>query len=136
MKVLESIELVEGVDDDAPDPRLDRETEFLLALVVAMKHAGRGGHPSRESDVQLAAGRHVEQQALLVGEAGHGPAEERLGGVDDASRAESGDGLAATTAQMILVVDEERRSELLHERPEMATADGEPTIVGESRRFG
>ena len=70
------------------------------------------GHPGGQGDVQLAAGGHVEQHALLVGQAGHGQAQERLGRVDGAVGAERGDRLAAAGPQVGLVVDEQRRAVL------------------------
>ena len=70
------------------------------------------GTPADEGDVQLAAGGDVEQQALLVGEAGHGQAQEGLRGVDDVAVAEDVDGLAAAGPQVVLVVDEQRRAVL------------------------
>ena len=74
-------DLVEGVDDDAARPRLERGGQLVVGLVVAVQDQALGGHAGRQRDVQLAAGRDVEAHALLVGQAGHGPAQERLGGV-------------------------------------------------------
>ncbi len=75
---VEAVELVEGVDDDVADADLQRRGQLVGRLVVAVQHQPGGRHPGGQRHVHLAAGRHVEQQALLVGEAGHGAAEERL----------------------------------------------------------
>jgi hypothetical protein len=94
-----------------PTPAVDRGAQLVEALVVAVQHAALGRHPGRQGDVQLAAGGDVEVHALLVGEAGHRPAQERLGGVGDAV-AERVDRLAAAGRAGGLVVDEQRRAEL------------------------
>ena len=71
-----------------------------------------GRDAGRQGDVQLAAGCHVEVHAFLVGQLGHGSAQEGLGGVGHAV-APGGHGLSAGLTQVILVVDEERGPELL-----------------------
>ena len=64
--------------------------------------------------MQLAARRDVEVHALFVGQPGHGAAQEGLGGVGD-TVPPGRDRLTAGMAQVVLVVDEERCAELLHQ---------------------
>ena len=105
-------------------------------LLLPCKTQPIGGHAGRQRDVQLAAGGDVEQQPLLVGEPGHRPAQERLGGVHDTAAAERRDRLAAAGAQVRLVVDEQRRAELVGEVGERATADAQPAVVTDRGRVG
>ena len=118
---VEAIELVEGVDDDVTHTRRDRLTQLVATLVVAVQHARRSGHAGRQRDVQLTAGRDVEQHPLFVREACHRPAQERLGGVDGTLVTERGDGLAAARPQVRLVVDEQGRAELGRQCPRPST---------------
>ena len=57
--------------------------------------------------MELTTGGDVEVHALLVGQPGHGSAQEGLGGVCH-TVAPGRDGLPAGAAQMVLVVDEKR----------------------------
>ena len=131
---LEAVELVVAVDDDAADARRRRRAaQLVLGLVVAVQDEPVGGHPGGEGDVELAAGGHVEVQPLLVGEAGHRPAEERLRGVGGAV-GERVDGLPAPGPQVRLVVDEQRRAELGRraravEQPPIASQPSSPTAA-------
>ena len=134
---LEAVELVEGVDDDAADAgRRGRGAARRRDLLLPCSTSRSAGTPAASATWQLAAGGHVEVHALLVGEPGHGPAQERLGGVGDAV-AERGDRLAAAGPQVRLVVDEQRRAELV--RPARATshaADAEPPVGADRRGVG
>ena len=56
-----------------PTPTLERRGELLGRLVVAVQDEALGGHPGGQRDMQLAARRHVEVHALLVGERGPWP---------------------------------------------------------------
>ena len=123
----EAVELVEAVDDDPADAGRAGRPQLVGRLVVAVEHEPVGGHAGGERDVELAAGGHVEVHALLVGEAGHGQAQERLGGVGDAV-AEGGDRLAAAGPQVGLVVDEQRRAEALGQVEQVAAADRQPAV--------
>ena len=83
--------------------------------------------------MELASGRDIEVHALFVGQAGHGTAQEGLGGVGHAVTP-GGDGLTAGLAQMVLVVDEERRAEFLSQLQQVDTADVEvPPLVDRCR---
>ena len=102
----EALDLVVGVDHDASDTEGDRTLELAHRLVVAVHHTVVGRNTRGKSDEQFATGCDIEQQSLFVGEAGHFLAEKRLGCVYDVSAAEFGYGLAATVAQVCLVVNE------------------------------
>jgi hypothetical protein len=132
---LEPVELVEAVDHDAADAGLPGHDQLGDALVVAVQHEALGRHTGAQRHGQLAAAGHVEVHALLVGQARHGPAEERLGGVGDAV-AEGGDGLGAPGAQLGLVVDEQRRAELLGQVGQVAPADEQLPVLADLRRVG
>ena len=80
---LEPVELVERVDDDPADTGLERGAQLVGRLVVAVEHDALGREPGVQRDVQLAAGRDVEVEALLGDEARHRGAEERLARVRD-----------------------------------------------------
>ena len=73
-----------------PGPRPARRSDLLLPCSTSRSagHAGGQGH------VHLATGGHVEAHAFLVGQPGHGPAQEGLGGVGHAVTP-GGDRLAA-----------------------------------------
>jgi hypothetical protein len=70
-----------------------------------------GRHAGGEGDVELAPRGHIEVHTLLIGQAGHGAAEERLGGIGHPVPPGL-DGRPAGLAQVVLVVDEQRRPEL------------------------
>ena len=131
---VEAIEFVEGVDDDVADLGLDRLTEFVARLVVAVERARARRDAGGERDVQLAAGGDVEQQPLVVGEPGHRSAEERLGGVDHPLVPERRDRLPAPGAQVRFVVDEQRGTELLGEVLDRHAADRQPAVVADRCR--
>ena len=124
---VEAVELVETVDDDATDAGLDRHTQLGERLVVAVEHEPLGRNAGVERNMKFAAGGDVEVHALLVSEAGHRCAQERLGGVGDAVT-EGLDGLAATVAQVLFVVDEDGRAELGGEIERVAATDVEHTL--------
>ena len=82
--------------------------------------------------MQLARGRHVDAHALLVGEARHGLAEERLRRVRHAV-AEGRDRGAGSGPQVVLVVDEQRRAELGGQIEHVETRDTEATVGVDGR---
>ena len=119
-----------------PTPASSAVRSSSRLLLLPWSTRALAGTPAVEGDVQLAARGHVEQQALLVGEAGHGQAEERLGGVDDVAAAERGGGLPGPGAEVVLVVDEERRAVLGGEVEEVEAADREVARAVDGRRVG
>jgi hypothetical protein len=72
---------VEGVHDDPPHPELDGPGQLGGRLVVAVEAQPLRGESGPLGDGQLAAGAHVEEQALLGDPAGDRRTEERLAGV-------------------------------------------------------
>lgn len=129
MQAVESVELVEAVHHDVEHAGGDGLSQLLVGLVVPVHRAHRRRHAGREHRVQFPAGRDVEQEALLVGETRHRPAQERLGRVDDAAGTELRHRLAAAGAQVVLVVHVQRRAELLREAGHGDAPDGEDTAV-------
>src|SRR5947199_256076 len=79
-------------------------SQFVERLVVAVQLEVPGRHSCSQGHVQLATGGHVEVHALVVHEAGHGPAEEGLAGVRH-PRPEGGHRLPAPGPEVGLVVD-------------------------------
>ncbi len=94
-----------------------------------------GGNTGGQGDMQFAAGGHVEAHPLLVGETGHGRAEEGLGGVDGVVP-EGGHRLPAPGPQVFLVVDEEGRAELPGQVDGVAAPDGEVAAVADGGGVG
>ncbi len=131
---VEPIEFVEGVDDDVPHLGLDGLAEFVARLVVAVHGAGARRDAGGQRHVEFPARGDVEQQALVVRELCHRPAQERLGRIDDPLVSERGDGFTTPRSQMGLVVDEQRRAELLGEFLHRASADREHPVVPDGRR--
>ncbi len=101
-----------------------------------MEHEAAGGYARGHGDVQLPARGHVEQQPLLMGQPGHGDAQERLRGIDDVAGAEGGNRLAGAGSDVILVVNEERGAVLCSQREGVAATDLEGASTGEARRIG
>ena len=64
-----------------PTPHSRAVGQLLFRLVVAVEDQLVGRHAGGEGDVELTPRRHIEVHALLMGQAGHGATEERLGGV-------------------------------------------------------
>ena len=79
-----------------------------------MEHESVGRDPGGQGDVELPPGGHVENHALFVGQAGHGHAEEGLGGVGHTVSPRL-HRLAAPDPKVRLVVDEQRRAIFLGE---------------------
>ena len=83
--------------------------------------------------MELATGRDVEVHALLVGQTGHGEAQEGLGRIGD-TVAPRPHRLSAGVAQMVLVVDEERRAELIGQLQQVDAADVEVALLVDRSR--
>ena len=132
---LEAVELSEAVDHDAADARVQRGADLLVGLVVAVQHHAVGGDAGHESDVCLPARRHIEVEPLLVDQTSHLLAEECLSPVGDAV-AESSERLVASVAEVLFVVDEQRRAVLLGEVEHVAPANRQPTLLGDRRAVG
>ncbi len=135
MDGVETVELVERVDHDAPHAHVQGVAQLGHGLVVAVQHQLVGRYAGGEGHVDLTPGGHVEVHALLVGEAGHGLAQKGLGGVGHAL-AEGGSSLATAAPQVELVVHEEGRAELVGQRQEIAPADRQPPVRVDLGRVG
>ncbi len=135
VQVIEAVELVEAVDDDVAHAGVEGRAQLVEALVVAVHRARRRRHAGGEHDVQLAPAGDVEEHALLVRQAGHRPAQERLRRVDRAPGAERFDGLAAPRPQVSFVVDEDRRPVGGGELVDAAAADDQAPVGGHRRRI-
>ena len=125
---LDAVELVVAVDDDAPDAGGECQSQFVERLVVAVQDGALGGHAGGEDDLQLAAGGDVDAHPLLVHQPGDGAAQERLGCVGGAV-AEHRHRLAATGADVGLVVDEQRGAVAFGQVGHVAAADRQPAVV-------
>ena len=132
---IQAVHLVEGVDDDPPDPLVDRHGQLDVALVVPVHHQAVGGHACVQRQEELTTGGHVYVHALLVGEPGHGPAEERLARICHPAT-EGGHCLAAPRPEVRLVVDEQGRAELVRQGHEVATPDRRTTAPVDGRGVG
>ena len=121
---LDPVELVMGVGDDASDTRVERGTQLVVRLVVAMEDDPRRRKAGVERHEQLAAGRDVEVKLFLVDEPHHRLAQKRLARVRDAAGAEVRDILAAPGAQLVFVVDEQRRAVLVGQRVQIGIQQG------------
>ena len=115
----EPVELVEAVDDDASDARIETGRELVVGLVVSVEDDARRGEARVHRDVELTASRDVEAQSFLCNEMGYGRAQERFAGVGDVAGTEVVHVLATPPPELVLVVDEQRRTELLRQRLEI-----------------
>ena len=129
---VQPVELVEAVDDDAAHPGLERlRSSSTLLLLPCIVH-GAAGTPAASATCSSPPVATSSSRPSSYGEAGHRPAQERLGGVDDAAGAERVDRLPAAGAQVLLVVDEQRRAELGGQLVDAAPADGQRAVGGDA----
>jgi len=97
---------------------------------LLLSWVGRGEAPTltaAEGDGQLSPTGNVDAQAGLVNESCHGPAEEGLGGVRRAIW-ERASHVRAALAQMVLVVDDQRRAVLRGERGDRDSANHQAAL--------
>ncbi len=134
MERVQPVHFVEGVDDDRPDPGVDRHLQLDGALVVAVHDQPVCWHTGVQRHVELASGGYVDVHALLVGKLRHGCAEERLAGIGDPVT-ECRNGFPATRAQVVLVVHEQGCAELVSQVDEVTPAYGRPSVL-DGRRVG
>src|SRR5262249_58464174 len=71
-------DLVKRVDHDVPDPDGHGPLELAAELVAPVQRDHPRPHSGLQRDLELAAGAHVDAEALLADPAQHGPAAERL----------------------------------------------------------
>ena len=120
-------DLLERVDDEVPDTGVEPVLDLGDRLVVAVEVDALGGKASGAGRGQLAAGGDVQREVLLGHQLAHRPAAEGLARVDDlvevGARPEGRVIGAALVAQRLLVVDEQRRAELVRQVHDVAAAD-------------
>ena len=131
-QALDPVDLVEGVDHDTAHPDRQGRGQLLGRLVVAVQDQPLGRYTGGQGYVEFAPRGHIEAHALLVDEPRHGHAQERLGGVGHPV-APGRDRLAAGGTQMRLVVDEQWRAVGLGQLPDVAAADGQPSVSADGR---
>ncbi len=131
-------QLVEAVDHDAPDARLDRPHQLGHALVVAVERQPlhREAGPQRHS--QLAAGADVEGQALLGHPPGDRGAQERLARVVDVAvgspfRPERVAPRPAAAAEVVLVQDVRGGAELRREVADVDAPEAQDAVLAAGR---
>jgi hypothetical protein len=105
------VDLVERVHDDPADPGVQRPGQLAGRLVVAVEPDPLGREAGRQRHRQLAAGAHVEVQALLGDDPHDRLAQERLAGVIHVGAGEGRGELAAPRPHVVLVQDVDRRAE-------------------------
>ena len=132
---LQAVDLVEGVDDDAAHSGLEGHGQLVVRLVVAVEDQTIGRDAGRQGHVHLAAGGDIETEPLLVGQTGHGQAQECLGGIGDTVTPCLA-GLATAGPQMGFVVDEQRGTEFVGQVDEIETPDPEATGGIDGGRHG
>src|SRR3954469_23773742 len=96
------VDLVEGVEDDVADARLDRQPELDQRLVVAVQRDPLGGEPGGQREGQLVAAARVQVQAVVGDPARDLAAEERLRRVVHVGALERGREVRRTTAEVSL----------------------------------
>ena len=122
---IEALDFGHRVHNDVPDTGFDRGGQLRDGFVVAVE-----GNPLRrevgvQRDGQLAAGAHVEREALFVDPARYLAAQECLGGVVHIGAAAEGRrDLSAPGAEVVLVDDEQRGSVLLGQIGQRDSGDG------------
>ena len=114
---LETLDVVQRVEHDVPDPGLERELELGLRLGVAVQVDARWIEAAAQRERELAARGDVTGESLLGEHAVDGGAGKRLGGeqhVDSRGCAPRGrvDEGTGAGAQVVLGDDESRRAEL------------------------
>ncbi|OQA38655.1 MAG: hypothetical protein BWY52_03245 [Chloroflexi bacterium ADurb.Bin325] len=127
-------QLVEVVHHDAADVAVERIGQLVARLVVAVEVDAFGGEAGVQRDVQLAAGYHVQLQALLGHELRDRGAEISLGRIGGPrGRGVAGSQgravLGGAAAQRRLVEDIERRAVVARQRGDRDAAHGEHAVL-------
>ncbi|SII66824.1 Uncharacterised protein [Mycobacteroides abscessus subsp. abscessus] len=135
---LETVDLVEAVDDDPSHPVVEGVLEFGDGLVVPVQAHARPGDSGGAGDHHLSERARVESQSGLVHPPGHRRAEERLARVEDVGagkpvlRGECGRVRLAEELcagdEVVDVEDERRRAEAFGEVGHGVTGDSEDAV--------
>ena len=115
-----------------PTPAARAAASSSVDLLLPCSTRRSAGTPADRATWSSPPGRDVEPHALLVGQPGHRQAQEGLGGVGDAV-APGRDRLAAARPEVVLVVDEQRRAELLGQLEDVDAADVEVALLVHER---
>lgn len=105
--VRDADDLLEGVEHDPPDARLDGPADLGGGLVVAVEGDPGGRHPGVQRGGQLAAGADIEVEPLLVQPADDGAGKERLARVEDVGVGTEGVTPGAAAGPEVGLVQEE-----------------------------
>ena len=104
----EPVDLVEGVDDDVPDARVDSQPQLGRRLVVAVQGDPLGGEAGGKRQRELVAAAGVQVQAVVGDPAGHLAAEEGLRRVVHVGAGEGVGEVLGPAAEVVLVEHEQR----------------------------
>jgi hypothetical protein len=124
MQHVEAIELVEAVDDDAPDVVDDGGAQLVERLVVAVQDHVPRRHSGAARYEEFSDRGDIELHTFFVRELGHCKTEKRFGGIRRAV-GKRADCLSTPSAQLRLVVDEQRRAVVAGQRQQVAATDRE-----------
>ncbi len=129
VQLLEPVQFVERIHHDALHPGLERHPQLGHRFVVSMHDHARAGYAGLERNEQLATGGYIEAHALFMGHPGHLRAHECFGGVVGVA-VERVRGCPAAAAEVLLVVDEERRPELVGQPDHIASCQRQTAVWG------
>lgn len=123
-------DLLEGVENDAPDPDVDGPPNLLFRLVVAVEGDALGGHSGGEGGGELGAGADVEVEPFFVKPPNDGTREESLPGIENIRiLTESIGPGAAAGAEVGFVEEIGGGAELLGERGDIESGDGGDSVA-------
>ena len=130
----EPFDLVEGVDDDSSDPRVQRLLQFFGALVVSVQTDSSGIHPSAKDHRQLTTSAYVDPQTFFGNPARNRRAEKGLAGVVDVPTVERRREGSGPGTQIYLVDDIDRCADLVRDLAHANSGDHElpVTVLGDS----
>src|SRR5215217_1460805 len=111
----EPTDLVEGIDDDSSNPRVQRLLQFFGALVVSVQTDSSGIHPSAEDHCQLTTGAYVDPQTFFGNPARNRRAEKGLAGVVDVPTVERRREGSGPGSQICLIYDIDRSADLVRD---------------------
>ena len=123
----ETINLIFRVDDDKPHTCFERQENFSFRLIVSMKNDLISLRPSSERAVKFACCRNIKTHALFERYACHCSAEKCLRCIGH-TRAIRANRFSTTNAQVLFVIDEQRRSILFGQCDDVTSSKNQMTI--------
>jgi len=124
------VQLVQRIDDDPPDSRVQSRRQLVDTLVVAV-HADPGRiEPGLQGGRQLTCRTDVERQAFLIDPVGHGAGQERLAGVVDRPALEGVAELSRAMPEVLLVHEIDRAAELLNGVGDSQPGGADDAVLG------